>query len=157
MNCQNLRAQPFYTTVPDTTTNFADRALAKHNAYRQLHQDTGPLTWDSRLAQDAQSWANRCVWGHSTNDLGENLAKGTTDIDTAVSLWYNEINSYDYNNPGFALNTGHFTQVVWKGTKSVGCAVQHCPNLENLPIIVCNYSPAGTWRNSFRAHVTQLK
>jgi hypothetical protein len=45
---------------------------------------------------------------------------------------------------------GHFSQVVWKNTKLVGCAVQYCPNgLANTGpgispyFAVCNYSPPG--------------
>lgn len=28
-----------------------------------------------------------------------------------VDSWYNEINSYNYSQPGFSSSTGHFTQV----------------------------------------------
>lgn len=44
---------------------------------------------------------------------------------------------------------GHFTQIVWKGSKEVGCATVTCNNLGNvdasepMPFTVCNYSPAG--------------
>ena len=51
---------------------------------------------------------------------------------------------------------GHYTQIVWKGTKVVGCAVVDCtgkgngPNglgsvADNVPpyFIVCNYGPPG--------------
>lgn len=44
---------------------------------------------------------------------------------------------------------GHFTQIVWKGTKQVGCATVVCDKLGNVdassatPFTVCNYSPSG--------------
>lgn len=33
---------------------------------------------------------------------------------------------YNYASPGFASGTGHFTQVVWKATTEIGCAIQNC-------------------------------
>lgn len=44
---------------------------------------------------------------------------------------------------------GHFSQIVWKGTKEVGCYTKVCNSLQNvdsdgpIPFTVCNYSPAG--------------
>jgi hypothetical protein len=45
---------------------------------------------------------------------------------------------------------GHFSQIVWKSTTSVGCYTQYCPNgLANTGsgvspyFTVCNYSPPG--------------
>ena len=42
---------------------------------------------------------------------------------------------------------GHFTQIVWKTTKQVGCATVQCDYLQNggknLPFTVCNYGPPG--------------
>ena len=28
----------------------------------------------------------------------------------AIDMWYNEVKKYDYNNGGFSMSTGHFTQ-----------------------------------------------
>jgi len=39
----------------------------------------------------------------------------------------------------FALS-GHFTQVVWAATTTVGCAVKSCPK---YPIYICEYDPPG--------------
>lgn len=44
---------------------------------------------------------------------------------------------------------GHFTQIVWKNTKHVGCSTVVCNSLGNvdssepLPFTVCNYDPPG--------------
>jgi hypothetical protein len=40
--------------------------------------------------------------------------------EAATQAWYDEIKDYDWENPGFSMETGHFTQVVWKGTTKVG-------------------------------------
>ena len=34
-----------------------------------------------------------------------------------------QIKDYNFGAPGFGMNTGHFTQVVWKGTTSVGVGI----------------------------------
>ena len=38
---------------------------------------------------------------------------------------------------------GHFSQVVWKGTQTVGCYTASCPNLDGGAYTVCNYQPEG--------------
>ena len=54
------------------------------------------------------------------NGCGENLAGPWTDdevIGTEPSfLWYNEVNNYCWAYPGFTMESGHFTQVVWKSS-----------------------------------------
>ena len=38
--------------------------------------------------------------------------------------WYSEIEHYNYDNVDKGKRTaGHFTQMVWKSTKQIGCAV----------------------------------
>jgi hypothetical protein len=33
---------------------------------------------------------------------------------------------YDFTKPGYSSATGHFTQIVWKGTTKIGCAAASC-------------------------------
>jgi hypothetical protein len=37
---------------------------------------------------------------------------------------------------------GHYTQIVWRNTKSVGCAVARGKGVE---VWVCNYDPPGNY------------
>ena len=56
---------------------------------------------------------------------------------------------------------GHFTQIVWKNTKEVGCATVMCDSLGNvdsseaMPFTVCNYSPAGNANGEYADNVLQ--
>jgi hypothetical protein len=36
-------------------------------------------------------------------------------------MWGNERDKYDFQKAEFNKKTGHFTQLVWKGTTDVGC------------------------------------
>jgi len=49
------------------------------------------------------------------------------------------------------MGTGHFTQVVWKGSKEVGMGVS-----SDGHFVVCNYSPPGNWTDNFAANVLPL-
>jgi hypothetical protein len=102
------------------------------------------------LASAAQQWANNCKFVHSGGSLGpfgENLAAGTGssyDIAAAVKSWTDEVSEYDPNNP----QPSHFTQVVWKGTSQVGCALQLCDGIFDASFgkakyFVCEYSAQG--------------
>ncbi|KAF5374358.1 hypothetical protein D9758_004712 [Tetrapyrgos nigripes] len=53
------------------------------------------------------------------------LAAGSGDygILNAINGWMDEASKYDYNNPGFSSDTGHFAQVVWKATKQLVAAL----------------------------------
>jgi hypothetical protein len=72
---------------------------------------------------------------------------------------YDEIRYYNFNNPGFSSATGHSTQVVWRSSTSLGCAVQSCNNglsgagYSQASLVVCRYSPAGNVLGSFPANV----
>lgn len=79
----------------------------------------------------------------SGNKYGENLAAGgLSSWDQVINMWGGERTKYDYNNPGFSSQTGHFTQMVWKNTKSIGCAWKQCPGSVGT-FVACEYSPAG--------------
>merc|ERR1711871_712510 len=88
--------------------------------------------------------------------LGENLAWGTTPGTTSVGgvkMWYDEINL----TPGkqgvvttFSGGTGHYTQVVWKETTDLGCAV-------NQNLLVCQYGVGGNMMGTYESNVFALK
>ena len=135
----------------------AQQMVDAHNAARAKHC-AAPLTWSPKLAKVAQAWANKlrdnnCAFDHSHGQYGENLAAGTTgymDPNAVVAMWYEEIKDYDFTNPGFSMNTGHFTQVVWKGTSAVGCGMAQCKGMD---VWVCNYDPAGNWDGQYKDNV----
>jgi pathogenesis-related protein 1 len=131
-----------------------------------------PLTWNPIAAQVALNYANMCDYVHNPNrdsdyamlgggngGLGENIAAGapTLTIASANMGWIQgEEPDYDYatntcNTMGGTVECGHYTQIVWKTTTSVGCAIVTCNT--NTPFgtkygtkwgyAVCDYSPPG--------------
>jgi uncharacterized protein YkwD len=129
-----------------------------HNAHRARHC-AGPLAWSPKLAQAAQSWADAlkaqgCKFGHKPrNPYGENLAAGTSgtlDGQAVADMWYDEVKLYKFPNGGFSMQTGHFTQVVWRQTTQIGCGVATCNGMD---IYVCEYDPAGNVDTMYRQNV----
>ncbi|KAF8898546.1 CAP domain-containing protein, partial [Infundibulicybe gibba] len=122
--------------------------LKFHNDVRAKH-GAEPLVWDANLASKAQTWADKCDFVHSGGSLGpfgENLAAGTGDfgIQQGIESWTNEVSEYNPSAP----EASHFTQVVWKASKQLGCAIQSCngifdPKFGPAQYIVCEYFPAG--------------
>ncbi|KDP22947.1 hypothetical protein JCGZ_01837 [Jatropha curcas] len=61
-----------------------------------------------------------------------------------VKLWVDEKAHYDYqSNTCVGGECRHYTQVIWKNTKEVGCASVRCG--EGWNIISCNYYPPGNY------------
>ena len=135
----------------------AQALVDAHNRVRAKHC-AGPLAWSATLAKVAQQWANSlrdkgCVFGHSNGSYGENLAAGSSgllDPDAVVNMWYAEGEHYKFPNGGFSMQTGHFTQVVWRATTEVGCGRSQCKGMD---IWVCEYDPAGNFEGQYRENV----
>lgn len=131
--------------------------VAAHNAKRARHC-APKLVWSSKLAAIAQRWATHlaeagCAFEHSRGDYGENLAAGTDgafDPETIVAMWYDEVEQYDFAQPGFAMTTGHFTQLVWRGSRRLGCGTAVCKGVRTW---VCNYDPPGNYEGQYRENV----
>ena len=142
---------------PAAAPSDAQAFVDAHNRVRAQHC-APPLAWSAKLAQVAQRWANalrdqHCSFGHSNGSTGENLAAGTTgtlDPEAVVKMWYDEVALYKFPDGGFSMKTGHFTQVVWRGTTQVGCGRSRCNGMD---IFVCEYDPAGNWEGQYRENV----
>lgn len=137
------------TTASFSMTPLQQQILSEHNKYRALHHAPN-LVWDDKLAGYAENYASQCKFAHSHGRYGENLATGYPSINKSVKVWYDENKQYSYSRPGFSMSTGHFTQLVWKGSKKLGCAYVGCFGKNGTPgkYLVCEYSPAGNIVNS---------
>lgn len=119
-----------------------------------------PLVWDADLAAIAQAWVVQCVdtqapiglVDHNANRsqgypeyVGENIygSGGQASGTAAVALWIQEQANYNYANNSCSGVCGHWTQVVWRTTTKVGCAIHTCPGLQYGATVVCNYAPGG--------------
>lgn len=149
-------------TRAPTTSHLQPRQQAildRHNRHRADHC-APPLQWSTKLAAVAQSWANSlkqagCAFEHSKQSpYGENLSffapAGSSSPDDVVTGWYNEVSAYDFTRGEFGFDTGHFTQVVWRGTQSLGCGRSECNGGE---LWVCNYDPPGNMSGAFKQNV----
>ena len=143
--------------------------LETHNQVRHQH-GLSPLKWSNRLTAYSQDWANylagsnacrmkhRSAAGKDFEQYGENLfwASPLTWSDGKVEpqkikaaevaqAWADEWVDYDYGSnscrPG--KQCGHYTQMIWRDTTHVGCAMTLCPDLGQ--IWVCSYNPPGNW------------
>ncbi|MCP2732480.1 CAP family protein [Symplocastrum sp. BBK-W-15] len=156
-------------------TAFRNQSLTNHNTNRTKHRSPN-LAANSTLDQGAQDWAKYLAdsgkFEHSTstqrNGAGENLyvyyttgTIGATALaDKGVSSWYNEVTKYNYSQPGFSPETGHFTQLVWKSSTGLGCGVAQGKKVINSTnfnayYVVCRYSPAGNVQGQFPQNVLQ--
>merc|ERR1711963_1126962 len=128
-------------TDPVDLDKFRQDSPAAHNVYRAKH-GVPDLKLNNELNALAQEWAEDLIannaFEHRPNTkYGENIfqsgGKAARDqAQGAVDVWYSEIKDYSFGtepSQGGPV-TGHFTQVVWKGSTVV---------------VVANYSPAGNY------------
>jgi uncharacterized protein YkwD len=133
-----------------------------HNKARAaVNAGLPPLTWDPALAKIAADWASKCqstsgsILAHNKGRsdsyptyVGENIyaSSGKVTAADAVNLWVREKANYSYASNQCSGVCGHYTQVVWKATTKVGCAVSSCPNLRYGNTVVCDYGPGGNYQ-----------
>jgi uncharacterized protein YkwD len=132
---------------PRELSQLAQDMLTAHNGYR-TRLNLRPLKWSDKLAAVAQSWADsllkrRQFQHQGLTGYGENLFEmrgGTATPDDVVHDWASESLDYDYRSNRCLSVCGHYTQMVWRNTTEVGCAVAHGGGRE---VWVCEYSPPG--------------
>jgi pathogenesis-related protein 1 len=122
--------------------------LEQHNAIR-ARMRLPRLEWSETLARLAREWARtlvaeRAFFHRPHNDFGENLFQITDGVATpeqVVGAWAAEGAGYDYTSNGCRGSMcGHYTQLVWRDTRKVGCARARGVARE---VWVCNYDPPG--------------
>jgi hypothetical protein len=135
----------------------ATRILAAHNRER-VRLGIAPLQWDPALAAAAATYGRTLArlgrLQHSIEAVRqgqrENLwmgTRGTFSPEQMVGGWIAERAYYRPGQPfpyvsrtGNWADVGHYTQVVWRGTTRVGCAIYPSRRWDYL---ICRYSPPG--------------
>jgi pathogenesis-related protein 1 len=126
---------------------WAEEMLEAHNSVR-TDLKLPLLVWSDKIAAVAQEWAetllSRGQFLHRPNSShGENLFEidgGRTLPERVVGDWAAEARDYDYHMNACAGICGHYTQLVWRTTRQIGCGVAHDARRE---IWVCDYDPPG--------------
>ncbi|EYC31206.1 hypothetical protein Y032_0004g2023 [Ancylostoma ceylanicum] len=124
------------------------------------------MKYECALEALAMKHAKRCRYEHSPDytrpGIGENIFQvsipnfdKTRAAQMASELWFGELKKFGVgkenkftakirNRPKMPI--GHYTQMVWDTTRTLGCAVVGCPSA-GMTFAVCNYKPAGNYRD----------
>lgn len=141
------------------TTNIQGRLLAGHNRER-ASLGIPPLRWDDGLARDARRWAAHLAetgsFSHAPENplqpQGENLwagSRGAYPIESMVEAWVREKRYFKtgafphVSVTGRVTDVDHYTQLMWRETDAVGCAIVAGAQED---VLVCRYSQAGNYR-----------
>lgn len=132
------------------------RLLYSHNMER-VRVRSAPLRWDPGLAAAAASYGPQLArlgrLEHSPRGSRpgqrENLWRGTRGAfspEQMVGAWIAERSMFhpgvfpNVSRTGDWEDVAHYTQLIWKGTTHVGCAVYPGGSWDYL---ICRYSPPG--------------
>lgn len=131
------------------------RLLRAHNAER-AKVGAPALIWDEGLEREARVWAQQLLdtetFAHdpAQHGHGENLWTGWGNRrwtpEEMVGEWIAEKAQYHHrtfpavSRTGDWTAVGHYTQLVWRGTTHVGCAVVR---RGDRAVLNCRYSPPG--------------
>ncbi|XDV46479.1 hypothetical protein PO909_014368 [Leuciscus waleckii] len=133
-----------------------------HNKLRSQVQPSAAfmqkVVWDETLRVVAEAYATKCIWEHNPEleelTLGENIfvSTGHFNATKAMVRWFGENVDYDYEKkfcPEYKM-CGHYTQMVWANSNTIGCATHFCDTLEGLDfkkatLLVCDYYPPGNF------------
>ena len=129
--------------------SLASDMLAAHRVVR-TRVGIAPLAWSDGLAARAQDWADtllaRRQFMHRPHSAyGENLFEimgAAASPVEVVNAWAAESRNYDLSSNKCRGVCGHYTQIVWSGTRETGCAVARGGGRE---VWVCEYDPPGNW------------
>ena len=142
---------------PRGPSEFRASMIEAHNALRGRF-GVDALVWDERLAADATAYARTLSttqrFRHAVQDdsdavQGENLWMGTRTAYAYADMtgaWVEEGKNFragvfpEVSRTGSLSDVGHFTQMIWAGTRAVGCGISE--NAED-EVLVCRYFPAG--------------
>lgn len=150
---------PMLMGAQDLRTDLQRRVLATHN-HERTQLGVPPLRWNHSLEASAAEWAEYLAstgrFEHAPENpnapQGENLwagARGRFTPEAMTAAWIREKQHFQpgpfphNSKTGRVEDVGHYTQLVWRSTRAVGCAMA---SSQQEDILVCRYSDAGNYR-----------
>ncbi len=127
-------------------------SMVKYNNVIRAKRYTGHrIRWSANLAKSAQKYAETLAknnkFEHGSTQYGENLYASSANVGytTAIKAWYSEKKYYNYASNSCTNDRvcGHYTQLIWKNTREVGCG--KAIGRKWKTIIVCRYNPPGNY------------
>jgi pathogenesis-related protein 1 len=129
--------------------------IEAHNECRES-LNLPPLVWSKKLAKKSLKWAkklkrdNYCLYKHSPKENRENIGENISwnqgysmQPREVAEFWISEQKYFDFDTRICKTDIdscGHYTQIIWRDTKKVGCAIVQCGDEQ---VWVCQYEPAG--------------
>eukprot|EP00752_Nemacystus_decipiens_P013638 g12091.t1 len=153
---------PPTTPTGSTPADMVD-ILELHNEARCIH-NADPMTWDGAVeasaAVHAKRMSDRCSGlfhseSEERNGFGENIywcgnSPGCYSAESAMNGFYNEEIQTD-SVTGYG---GHATQILWKSSKKLGCAVSSCTSGSRPgDYLACQYDPPGNYMGRLEEEV----
>jgi Cysteine-rich secretory protein family len=151
-----IELRPGVAQLAARPSSMADEILAAHNQYRR-EVGVPDLVWSDELAQDAQGWSDHLAaqgtleHSQERNGAGENLWMGSSGRYswTAMVQGWGEEKQYfrmgnfpDVSTTGNWVDVGHYTQLVWRDTREVGCAKASGGGND---VLTCRYRSPGNY------------
>ncbi|MDP1025746.1 CAP domain-containing protein [Sphingomonas sp. KR1UV-12] len=153
------RVEPWIDPTPQPRGEAVLRRtmLVTHATARAL-VGVPPLLWSEELAASAREHAEALAQSGRFDHLGrtaartgvgENLWAGSHDAYTyteMVDAWLSEARDYinaptpRFSRTGAWKDVGHYSQMIWRHTTHVGCAMVAGSRDD---VLVCRYAPAG--------------
>ena len=149
---------PIYFPDPLVTAALKTDCLSLHNELRRRHGSEA-VEWSDDLYRKAREIADRiAVQGVLQKDIGKyeqpGLSLAAIDLNTmnnktaatpctrAVEGWYGQKLNYNFEHPRLSEENRDFTQLVWKGTKTMGLA-RATSDDGRTAVVAAVYQPAG--------------
>jgi hypothetical protein len=157
--------------IPTTSPIYTDQNAAR-SSYGILS-----FTIDQNLVDIAQNITEQCKWTDSSwkssaqTTYAQKLGVAYTSIGfnkgaasqgyTSINLWLNQKNDWNCQTNNCSSGTcGLWTQIIWKNSIRIGCALSRCttgtplgPRFTTWEYLLCLYNPAGNvYINGVKQH-----
>jgi len=123
---------------------------------RLVHSDDGRGALPEARELGYAGWGENLYWSSAVRwSDGAREARRDLPPSEVVDSWAGEVRWYDFATGACSAPSGegcgHFTQVVWKESRSVGCG--RAFGADSAQVWVCSYDPPGNWEGEYLGNV----